>query len=580
MGRNRRLLSAVIAHDAHSRVDATAVSPPHMDRHGPERRGPVSRTAGMLALLFTCLGCEGVLVDGNFADGSTPGGDDGEHVCEPRIERSLLLLGELAFVNSLRDLLGADSVAGRLAPDAYTKPFTQKGYVANTSLVSSRLEWATHATRLLSEGAEEVTGCTDATDVCARSYLAKVAQRGFRRPVDAEELDDLMVVFAKGKEQSFSQGIALAVQAILVSPSFNHRTEYGVETEDGHYELSPHEVASAISYLLTDSLPDEELLEAADSGALGDPDEREAQVTRLLARADVQDSVEKTLMAAWTLGNLFGKVKDPAVFPEFNATLASQMYRETELFLKEHLWREGSGLGSVLTSRTTYVNEALAKLYGVPFPGTDPTEFVAVELPRERAGLLTHASVMTTLARTDNTSVVARGLFVNGPLLCLPKIPSPPEDAIAEIEAQLEHDMTERERAQVRAETSPCRNCHDQFDAFGLLFENYDAIGKYRTELDGEPIDASVDFSKNASFDGTYEDAVTFTNSLSERQEFVACVSRHLLAYGTGSEGLSTTDCEIKAAASSLSTSSTLADVVRAVVRSPALTVRTSGAQK
>src|SRR5690606_34833182 len=149
------------------------------------------------------------------------------------------------------------------------------------------------------------------------------------------------------------------------------------------------------------------------------------------------------------LGNLFGKVKDPGLYPEFSAALASQMYRETELFLETHLWGD-EGLSSLLTARTSPMNAALADLVGVPFPGSDPTEFVEVPLPPERIGLLTQPSVLATLSRTDSTSVVARGLFVNGPLLCLPKIPSPPEDAIAEIEAQLEHDMTERERAEAR----------------------------------------------------------------------------------------------------------------------------------
>lgn len=537
----------------------------------------------LLGLSLAATACEGALV-GGLAEQGTEGpngpGSGEPGTCAPRIERSLLLLGEFAFVNSLRDLLGAEAIEGRLAPDGYTKPFTQKGYVANTSLVSTRLEWAIHATQDLGARAEEITNCPDADAACARAYLERFARRAFRRPVEKVEIDDLMEVFAKGQETSFGEGVRLAVQAILVSPSFNHRTEYGTPNDDGAYELTPHEVASALSYLLTDSLPDEELLAAADSGALASVEEREAQVTRLLERPEVQDSIEKTLMAAWTLGNLFGKVKDPTLFPEFSATLASQMYRETELFLKANLWDPSRGLDAVLTSRSSFVNAALAELYGIPFSGSDPNEFVPVELPPERAGLLTQASVLTTLARTDNTSVVARGLFVNGPLLCLPKIPSPPEDAIAAVEEQLEHDMTERERAQVRAVTSPCKNCHSQFDAFGLLFENYDAIGKYRTELDGEPIDARVDFSKMASFDGEYENAVSFVEALAERPEFVQCVTRHLLAYGTGEGGLRSTDCEVQQVTASLSEQSSLGDVVRAVVRSDALTVRKSEASQ
>ncbi len=532
----------------------------------------------LLSALLSPLGCHGTLLEG---DGATKGGsgpDDGSQDpeagdCLPRIEQSLILLNELAFVSSLRDLLGPAAIEGRLAPDVYTKTFARKGYVANTSVVSTRLEWAAHATRGLPATAGEVTGCDGTDSACVRDYLEGFAHRAFRRPVSAEELDDLMAVYAQGAETSFGDGVQLAAQAVIVSPSFNHRTEYGSQRDDGFYELTPHELASALSYLLTDSLPDPELLAAADSGALAEPDERVLQVRRLLESAEVRGSVEKTLLAAWTLGNLFGKVKDPGMYPEFSASLASQMYRETELFLEARLW-SGEGLTSLLTARTSPMNAALAQLVGVPFPGSDPTEFVEVPLPPERIGLLTQPSVLATLSRTDSTSVVARGLFVNGPLLCLPKIPSPPEDAIAEIEAQLEHDMTERERADARATTTPCNNCHNQFDAFGLLFETYDAIGRYRTMEKGVPIDASVDFSKHATFDGQYADIIEFAEDIAQRPEFVQCVTRHLLVYGTGEESLGRDACEVQQASHDLTGESNLADVLEAIARSPALSLR------
>src|SRR5690606_343413 len=369
--------------------------------------------------------------DGDSLTGGGGDGDTGGETCAPRITQDLILLGELPYVNSLRDLLGVGVLEGRLAPEAQTKAFSQKGLVANTSLVSTRLDWAVHASAQLDGRVPEVTGCATMDEACAREYLQRFAHRAYRRPVESAEIDDVMVVFQQGAMTSFEEGIKLAVQALLVSPSFNHRTEYGVANAEGVFELTAHEKASAISFLLTDSLPDEQLLASADSGALLNEDELTSQVQRMLDDPAVQDSVEKTLLSAWTLGNLFGKVKEPSIYPEFSALLASQMYRETELFLKHHLWDPNLGIGSVLSSRTTFVNSPLAQLYGVPFPGSDPNEFVQVELPaHQRAGLLTQASFMTSLSRTDSTSVVARGLFINGPLLCFPRIPSPPESAI------------------------------------------------------------------------------------------------------------------------------------------------------
>lgn len=494
--------------------------------------------------------------------------------CKPRIPQDLLLLGELPFVNSLRSLFGAEAVEGRLAPDPATKPFSQKGVVANTSLVSARLDWATHVTSSLAGKAAEFTACDGTEPQCVRGFLERFAHRAFRRPVGSEEIDGLVAVYELGAETSFDDGIQLALQAVLVSPSFNHRTEYGAPAADGSYTLTSHEFASTLSFLLTDGPPDEDLLSSADSGALDSPEERKEQALRLLALDSTKDSVESTLLAAWTLGNIFGKVKDENAYPNFTASLPSQMYEETRLFLREHLWQ--GGLSSVLTSRKTFVNAALADIYGIPFPGTDPNDFVPVELPPERRGLLTQASVLTSLSRTDETSVVARGLFVNGPLLCLPKILSPPEAVIAEVEAQLTTDSTERERAEFRATTSPCKNCHDHFDAYGLLFETYDAIGQHRTTEGGQPIDPSVDLSKMRNFDGTFENAVAFAEELAKRPDFVECVTRHLVAYGTGEDGIKRTDCELTSVTSQLTNESTLGDVVAAVVASPALFTRIS----
>lgn len=539
--------------------------------------------ARSLAVALVCAGpvlaCEGTLGSSSSPgldqdpSGADKAGQSG--TCEPRFERDLILLGDLPFVRSIAALFGAEALDGRLAPDIYTKSFSQKGNVANTSLVSGRLDWAVHATASLSGRVEGVTGCAPADDACIESYLTEFMRRAFRRPVGSEEIADLMTVYEEGKVDGFETGVQLALQAVLISPSFNHRTEYGTLTESGAYELTPHEVASTLSFLLTDSLPDEELLAAADSGALADPAERQRHALRLTEDPDTRDAVEKTLLAAWTLGNLFGKVKDPGLYPEFSSGLASQMYRETELFLSHHLWDAERGVSAVLDSRTSFVNEALANVYGVPFPGDDPQEFVRVELPADtRAGLMTQASVMTTLSRTDQTSVVSRGLFVNGPLLCLPKIPSPPEEAIAAVEAQLEADSTELERAEHRAETSPCKNCHAHFDAFGLAFESYDAIGRFRTDIDGAPIDPSVDLSQMTAFDGTFEGAVHLAEHLAERPEFVECIARHLLTYGTGENGISRNDCEVQQMAAQLSPQSTLQEVVSVVAGTPSLSLR------
>ena len=500
--------------------------------------------------------------------------------CAPSFPQDLILLSDLPFTNSVAALLGEQALTGSKLTDPASKLFTQKSLVANTSLINARLDIASNVANSLATRISSVTGCTNGDQACATRFITDLAKRGFKRPLSTAEISDLQAVFNLGAQTSYDKGIQLAVQAILISPSFNHRTEYGAETAAGRFELTPHEFASTLAFLLTDTLPDRELMAAADSGALASSSEREKQVQRLLALPSTKSSLEYTLLSAWNFGNLFGKAKDPQTYPQYSANLASQMYEETRLFLREHLW--SGGLNNVLTSKTTFVNGALADLYGIRFPGMDRSKFEKVDLTGlPRSGLLTQASFLTAFSRTDETSVVARGLFVNGPLLCLPKIPPPPESVVAQVEAQLTSDSTEQERAEFRAATMPCSSCHNQFDAYGLMFENYNAIGGYRaTDERGMAIHSRVDFSKMTAFTGFIDGPIEFSQLVAGRSDFVECVTRHMLAYGTGIDGIQRNNCEVTDITKNLNQQSTLADVIKAVVSSPSMSVRVPEASK
>jgi hypothetical protein len=263
------------------------------------------------------------------------------------------------------------------------------------------------------------------------------------------------------------------------------------------------------------------------------------------------------------------------MFPEYTPALQSSMFSETEAFVNAVLWTRAAPVSELLTSRESFFDSALAAIYDVPaMGGGSGTELRPVTLPAERAGILTQASLMTLLSRTDNTSVVARGLFVRGALLCLPKIDSPPEALAGQIMALLEADMTERERADVRAMTSPCNGCHAGFDAFGLLLEAYDPLGRHRTEIEGEPIDTNTSLAGLGSFTGTYADAVSFAQAAAASPEFTTCLTRNLIAYGTGDDALVAKDCQVGNAVAALPASPTMSDLVRAATASPALVYR------
>jgi len=468
--------------------------------------------------------------------------------CQPgRLERRAVWLSDIQFANAITSLLGPTALDAELIPDAALKPFSQKGAVVNTSLLRTRLDLAQHAASTLSGRLTEVTGCAGTDDACARRFIRTIAERAFRRPVSDEEGVDLDAVYATGRETDVESGVALALQAILAAPSFSYRTEFGgARDAAGNVVLTDHELGSLLSFWLTDSPPDDELAQAADAGSLSDPAQLALQVERLLSSQRAQDSLTLTLMSAWDMSNLFGATKAPGLFPEYGPLLQSNMFEETRLFLTRALWGPDGSLGDVLTSRQSFINQALASLYGVPFTGSDPTEFVPTLLPEgQRAGLLTQASFLAGRARSDNTSVVARGLFVRSSLLCLPRPPPPPEAVLAQVQALLAADLTERERADFRAKTSPCNGCHSGVDAFGLMLENYDAIGRYREELGGEPIDPTIDLT-SVGFPGTFEGAVGFVGAAAESPDFSACVARHLAVYATGEDGLATRDCELQ----------------------------------
>lgn len=518
------------------------------------------------------------------SDGANPGTGapsdepNAPEVCAPgRLNRKAIWLSDIQFANTITALLGPAAVAAEEQPDAALKAFSQKGVVVNTSMLRTRMDLAESAAASMTGRIGELTGCADGDDTCAQSFIGDLAHRAFRRPVGAEELADLNEVYATGRETSFERGIQLATQAIIASPSFNYRTEFGdtmIDAATGTRQLAGTELASMLSFWLTDGPPDDELLGAAEAGRLSQASELEHQVTRLLSSEAAQNSVTLTLMSAWGMSNVFGSAKDPTLFPEYGPLLQSNMFEETRLFLNHALWSEGSTVDQVLTSRTSFVNQALADLYRVPFTGTTPTEFVEVELPADqRAGLLTQASLLAARARTDNTSVVARGLFVRSALLCLQRPPPPPESVIAQVQELLAADLTERERADFRAATSPCKNCHSSIDGFGLMLENYDAIGRYREELNGTPIDPEVDLA-SLGYPGVFEGAVDFATTAAEDPQFTACLARHLAVYATGEDGLATGDCELASFADAAPGEMSLPEIVASLARSPLLTTR------
>jgi hypothetical protein len=531
-----------------------------------------------LALLFVAA-CQGGFVDAiqpPLQQGDTPGDvivlpDGGTAVvpkppttgdtkaCAPRVEARLALLSDLQQLTALRAMLGEDSLTGEDLPQAQLKPFMQKGTVVNTSLVHTRNEWA----RMASEGKPPQHGCSDAS--CAEKFLRTFTARAFRRPVEDEEIEDLMEVYALAAQQSPAHGVQRAVEAVLAAPSFAFRREIG-SSKDGVRELDAYELASVLSFAVSDGPPDDELWAAAGDGSLLDPTERKKQVTRLLAKESVRETVTGTLLAAWGLGNLFGAAKDPTLFPSFTPQLMASMYHETELMVSDVLWTRGAPVSELLSTHRSFVDAPLAALYGLPAP---KAAFSEVELPAaQRSGLLTQASVLAMLSRSDTTSVVARGLFVRG-LLCMAKTPSPPESLTDAISDLLKQDLSERERAAVRAKNPTCGGCHAGIDPYGLLLESYDPLGRFRTSQDDAPVEVK------GAFAGSYESATDFIATVADADDFGHCVATRVLSYALQDDALAPKDCQVKEALEGTDpTALEMEDLMQRMLSSPSIAYR------
>jgi hypothetical protein len=338
---------------------------------------------------------------------------------------------------------------------------------------------------------------------CAKRILSALARRGFRRPVSDPDLQSLLALYKEGRDQgNFETGIERAVEGLLVSPEFLFRVERDSHTSNRIYRISDLELASRLSFFLWSSIPDEALLEAAGSGKLHDPAVLEQHVRRMLADPRA-DALVNNFVGQWLfLRNLPAVLPDPRKDPDFDEDLRQGFRRETEMFAGS-IFREDRSVLDLLTANHTYVNERLARHYGIP--NIRGTHFRRVERKDEnRPGLLGHGSVLSVTSFPNRTSPVVRGKWILENLLGS-EVPDPPPDvpALKEKPNPADEELSMRERiAQHRANPS-CASCHAMMDPLGLSLENFDFVGRWRTFDEALiPIDASVVLADGTKFEG------------------------------------------------------------------------------
>ena len=370
---------------------------------------------------------------------------------------------------------------------------------------------------------------------CATRILSSLARRAYRRPVTDADVQDLLPFYTSGRAAgSFDLGIQRALERMLVSSHFLFRIERppAARTPAGApYAISDLELASRLSFFLWSSIPDDELLEVAIAGRLTQPAVLERQVRRMLA--DSRSSALVTNFAAqWLyLRDIEAKLPDEVLFQDFDETLRVAMARETELFV-ESVFRENRSVVDLLAADYTFLNERLAKHYGVP--NVRGSYFRRVTLPAgsPRGGLLGHGSVLTITSYSTRTSPVLRGKWVLENLLSAAPPPPPPDIPALETKGAAPGELLTMREAMTRHRASPaCASCHARMDPIGFAMEHFDAVGRWRNTDGGQPIDAVGVFPDGTRFDGV---AGLKRELLRHPEQFAGTVAERLLMYAVG----------------------------------------------
>lgn len=444
------------------------------------------------------------------------------------------------YAHAMRDLFGEGLVLpATLEPDQRIEGLYAVG-AARTTISSYGVEKYESAAFSVADQVLEdpvrravwVT-CTPADtvdDACAEEVLSALGRRAWRRPLSETELDTVVSLADEAALalDDFDDGLAFGIAALLTSPHFLYRVEVGdgAGAPDGAYD--DYEMASRLSFFLWNTIPDEELLAAAEAGELTTDAGLEAQVDRMLADARARDGLRALFSEMLHLDELDELSKDPQIFTYMSDALGPAAREETLLGVEAMAFEDDASYLDLFTTDRTFLNRDLAALYDVPAPA--PDGFGETWLPAEggRRGFFGQASFLALNAHAVSTSVTLRGIFVREVLLCQ-EIPEPPANAntsIPEVDADA---PTMRDRIRVHLEVEECASCHRLTDPIGLGFENFDGLGRWRVTENGASIDPSGDLDGVSFADGS-----SLGQVVADHPRTPICMTRTALQYATG----------------------------------------------
>ena len=368
---------------------------------------------------------------------------------------------------------------------------------------------------------------------CAGEILSTLMRRAYRRPIAKAELDTPMDFYRKGRgEGGFDAGITTALSAVLTNPEFLFRVESDPKkvAANGVYRISDLDLASRLSFFLWSSIPDDELLDAAVRGKLSQPGELEKQARRMLADRR-SFNLATNFAGQWLrLRNIDAVTPSSNIFRDFDDNLRQAFRQETELFFDSVL-REDRSVRTLIKSDYTFLNERLAKHYGIPNVYGSRFRRVTLAPESKRGGLLRQGSVLSVTSYATRTSPVLRGVLVLRNILGVPP-PSPPPNVPALDESTMAANLPMRQRLAAHRSNAVCASCHRTIDPVGFSLENFNAVGQWRDlEVEDQPVDASGAVPGDKEFRGIdgLEDAL-----LRRPELFVTTLTENLMTFALG----------------------------------------------
>lgn len=523
-----------------------------------------------------------LLVDwmrGDVAECNAPVAD-----CEDRPgPRLLRRLTHDEYARTIRDLLG---VTGELpvafAADEAVRGLTNDAAALKVSgLLASQYRESSEALaqKAVTTQLARIVPCHGTpTAACADTFIAEFGGRAFRRPLTSDEILRYRALFREiAIEEDFVEAVRWTTTALLQSPHFLYRAELGARGTDGTFALTAWELATELSYLLWGTMPDAALFAAAADGSLATAEGLRSHVERLVADPRARETMDRFFDAWLQLDRLPNVPRDAQTYPELTPAVREAMRGEVSRVVGDLVAR-GASLGDALTSRTSFLTDALATYYGVPSPTgeRDADGFAATDLSSTPyGGLLGLGAVTTTHALPTGSSPIHRGKLVRERLLCQ-DLPLPPANLDTSPPA-VDPTKSTRERYAEHAANRECRECHQLIDPIGFAFEHFDGAGRWRERDGAHAIDASGEIVGSLASNGSFDGLGGLSSHLATSPDVHHCWADTWVRYGTGMREADGLACAL---AKSVSTTADLGAVRRALATTTHFGHRTGGAEE